>query len=90
MKKRRFSETTPSGPSRGRISIPAGIAGATATGLLVFGYRIYQNFHRSEIEIYTTDFYYPAWIPDRVVNIAMDLWFRVLPMRHSTSFSRLS
>jgi hypothetical protein len=57
-------------------SILAGIVGATATGLLVFGYQIYQSFHPSEIDVHVTDFYFPAWIPHRVVYKAMDLWFR--------------
>jgi hypothetical protein len=58
-------------------SILAGIAGATATGLLVFGYRVYRNLHRSEIDVHVTDFYFPAFIPTRVVVIAMDWWSRV-------------
>ena len=57
-------------------TILAGIAGATATGLLVYGYRVYQVFHRPKIDVHVTDFYLPAWIPHRVVYKAMDLWFR--------------
>ena len=39
----------------------AGIVGATATGLAVLVYRIYQ--HSPGVDVHVTHFYFPRWIP---------------------------
>jgi len=48
----------------------AGIVGATATGLAVLTYRIYQSSHSRVVDVHVTDLYFPRWIPHW-------LWLRV-------------
>ena len=48
----------------------AGIVGATATGLAVLAYRIYQSSHSRIVDVHVTDLYFPRWIPHW-------LWLRV-------------
>jgi hypothetical protein len=53
----------------------AGVAGATAAGLAVIAYRVYQTFHSPGGDVHVTDFYFPRWIPRWAVDKGMDFWF---------------